>query len=634
MKKILLIVFFSCFLFNLSAAQNYKIHRAQEGETLQSIAKKYDVSLQALKKMNPDANNANLGSALLVIPFGETPDGEASSGLVRFKEYKVHKKETLYSLAREHDISVEDLKKYNTYLYKEELGENDIIRIPIFSKRNQVDYNSSVQNSTFKNLKHIVLPKETKYRISKKYGITVEKLEELNPMLGTLQPGQILTVTNPNAEKAKEKENNFIEYEVQPKETFYSLTRRFNITKDELEYLNPMLKREGLEAGMTLKIPDPNADSTAVSGRDVDKKIKLEKYITHRNAKNIAIMLPFNLDKFSQDSINKQEQLKKDKVLRISLDFYSGVLAAIDSVKSMGIPVKAEVFDTRQSKKAVADLLQANNFSKFQAVIGPLLSNNLEFVSQKLAKDEVPVFSPLTDGELNGKENLFQSRPSSIIMEKTLITYIDSLKEGKNIVILTDAKHSYLRSKLSYTFPNARVIYQENEEYLQRSDLTKRLSEDQENWIIIEADDFALISNATSYLNALSRTYDIRLFTSNKSDPYENEISSEYLSNLKFTYASIAKEYSVVEADSFVSKYVENYGISPSKYAVRGFDITYDILLRLAVEDNIYKSLEKKGVTEYVENKFSYHKKIIGGYYNDAVYLMQYDKNLELKVIN
>lgn len=632
MKKILLIIFVACFSSPVLSAQNYKIHRGEKGETLKSIANQYDVSLQALKKMNPDARNENINSSLLVIPFGETKDGEVGSTVVKFKEYRVEKKETLYSLARQNNISVEDLKKYNSYLYKEELGENDIIRIPIFTENNGMDYNSSVQNSTFKNLKHIVLPKETKYSISKKYGLSIEKLEELNPMVSTLQPGQILNVTNPKAQE-KVEDDKYIEYEVQPKETFYSLTRRFKITKEELEYLNPILKQEGLEAGMTLKIPNPEAENDVAESSDNLEKLELEKYITKRNAKNIAVMLPFNLNKF-KDGVQKQSQLKRDKVLRISLDFYSGVLAAIDSVKSMGIPVKAEIFDTQQSKEVIGDVLQSNNFTKFQAVIGPLLSSNIEFVSRRLADKKIPVFSPLTDGELNGKANLFQTRPAAIIKEKAIITYIDSLKEGKNIIILTDGKHSYLRSKLSYTFPSAKIVRQKDPEYLQKSDVSKLLSKNQENWVIIEADDFALISNATSSLNALSSGYDIQVFTSNKSDPYEDEVSNEYLSNLKFTYASTTKEYDVIDSGSFVNSYVEDYGISPSKYAVRGFDITYDILLRLAVEDDIYKSLERKGVTEYVENKFSYHKKIIGGYYNDAVYLIQYDKDLQLKVLN
>ena len=106
------------------------------------------------------------------------------------------------------------------------------------------------------------------------------------------------------------------------------------------------------------------------------------------------------------------------------------------------------------------------------------------------------------------------------------------------------------------------------------------------------------------------------IFTSDKSEPYEDEIPNEYLSNLNFTYASIAKECENIKENTFVKNYEEDYGIIPNKYAVRGFDVTYDLLLRLAMAEDLYEALELKGSTEYVENKFDYHKKMIGGYYN------------------
>ena len=65
--------------------------------------------------------------------------------------------------------------------------------------------------------------------------------------------------------------------------------------------------------------------------------------------------------------------------------------------------------------------------------------------------------------------------------------------------------------------------------------------------------------------------------------------------------------------------------MSPNKYAVRGFDLTLDLLLRLASEDDLYKASSSEVETEYVENKFRYSKKLFGGYYNEAVYIVKYD---------
>ncbi|MAN27238.1 MULTISPECIES: LysM peptidoglycan-binding domain-containing protein [Mesonia] len=627
-------------LFTLqSFAQKFETHKVKRGEDIASIAKKYKVSESSIFKYNPDARRGNLTGTVLVIPVGKSEDGRnlEKPSVLNFKEYRVKKRETLYSIAREYHITVDDLKQYNQYLYQEELGKGDLIRIPIFTKKDTININSSVQNSTFENLKHIVMPKEGKFGIAKKYGMTIEQLNALNPGVETLQPGQVLNVINPQNRDTKANQENaddFISYEVKPKENYYRLTKRFNISKDSLIKYNPMLAGEGLKAGMTLKIPKPSSmvNDTLVMGSS--KRIQLEEMITNRRQKKIGIMLPFSLRQFENDSVDKEALLKDDRVLRISLDFYSGVIAAIDSVERLGIPVKAKVFDTQKSASVLDDILRSNDFENYDAIIGPLLTKNVESASRFFNRNQIPVLSPLIDADLKGDDNLLQTRPSNLMMEKTLITYIDSLKQGKNLLILADKKHNYLKNKLSYTFPNARVVTQAKEEYLQPSDLISVLSKEQENWIILESDDMELISNAISYLNAKVPEYKIRIFTSDKSEPYEDEIPNEYLSNLNFTYASIAKECENIKENTFVKNYEEDYGIIPNKYAVRGFDVTYDLLLRLAMAEDLYEALELKGSTEYVENKFDYHKKMIGGYYNDAVYIIQYEEGLKLKVVN
>ncbi|MDT0293908.1 LysM peptidoglycan-binding domain-containing protein [Mesonia ostreae] len=637
MKKLIQILLVCVGVLQLGYAQGYKTHKVQKGETVESIAQAYQISEASIYRLNPDSKGKKLSSsAVLVIPTEETVPTSEEGSSVTFKQYRVKSKETLYSLAKTNDISIEEIKKYNPYLNKEELGEDDLIKIPIFrEKKKVINFNESLSESSFSNVIHIVLPKETKYGISKKYGLSVEQLDELNPGVLDLKAGQLLKIVNKNKKAVEsqpepEIEARFQKYEVQPKETFYSLTRRFHVPKDSLLSWNPQLEKDGLQAGMRINIPK---ETNKVTPFNSAKKIDFKKLITNRERKKIAVMLPFSLQNFGE-STDKEEQLKSDKVLRIALDFYSGVQEAIDKAEQLGIYVDAKIYDTQRSKSKVTDIISKNDFSTTQLVIGPLLTANVEEASRLLNNKNVPVLSPLTSGDLKGENNLIQTRPSDIVMEQAMISYLDSLKQGKNILILADKKHQFIKDKLSYTIPEARVITQRKADYLQQSDLTNLLDKDRENWIVLEADDVALVTNSTSYLNALSSRYSIRLFTSNKSDTFENEVPNQYLTNLKFTYASISKEYQKEPLHEFMKIYKENYGVTPNKYAVRGYDITLDAILRLAAGDNFYEGLGIKGTSEYVENKFTYHKKMIGGFYNDAVYLMQYQENLELKVLN
>ena len=111
------------------------------------------------------------------------------------------------------------------------------------------------------------------------------------------------------------------------------------------------------------------------------------------------------------------------------------------------------------------------------------------------------------------------------------------------------------------------------------------------------------------------------------------DIDNNNLSNLKFHYPSVNKEFDEVRSNAFVQAYRKEYRVSPSKYVARGFDITLDILLRLASQDDLYETTTDSIETEYVENKFRYIKSLFGGYVNEAIYLVKHD-NLRIVKAN
>ena len=114
------------------------------------------------------------------------------------------------------------------------------------------------------------------------------------------------------------------------------------------------------------------------------------------------------------------------------------------------------------------------------------------------------------------------------------------------------------------------------------------------------------------------------MFTTNKNRAYDNEvISGTHLSNLNFTYPSAYRE---VGSNSFIKQYRKRFAADPDRYAIRGFDLTYDLLLKLAFKSNLFEVSKLIGLTEYTGNKFDYDKDIASGYYNQASYIMMYDQ--------
>ncbi|GAA6768516.1 hypothetical protein AAFH68_44720 [Flavobacterium sp. CGRL1] len=298
---------------------------------------------------------------------------------------------------------------------------------------------------------HEVQAKETKYSIAKQYNTTVEDLEKRNPeIVSSLPVGYRVTIkgTAPKTEtatpvsKAEEpkkteskKTVSYMEYQVKPKETFYSLGRVFHLTQDELVALNPSLS-EGVKEGMVLKVPagyvapapivaqSQPAEKAAVStpvaiekpaentggGIKIIDKVKSETVsadpeiveLTKKKGQNdrqkLVLLLPFNLAKLQTDTTGMAARLKTDKFLNMTLDFYSGAMMAIDSAKTLKLPIDVSIYDSQETKTTsnITSLIAQNKLQEADAVVGPFYQNNAESTANSLRLYNVPVISPLS----------------------------------------------------------------------------------------------------------------------------------------------------------------------------------------------------------------------------------------------
>jgi len=222
MKQILyMFTVLICFSCSTAKAQNYRTHKVKSGETLEAIAEKYKVTKRHILELNPDAKNGiKKNTVLIIMKTGGTRPIKSGGvkqipnqtkpvkfeqkkevkELTGYKKHKVRRKETLYSLSKKYNVTEAEIKKYNTFLYANNLRKGDRLQIPIFKTKMVMEAPKTVQ--------YTVLPKEGKWRIAYKYGITVPELEALNPGLAeVLQPGQTVNVPNLEADKVKTVDN-------------------------------------------------------------------------------------------------------------------------------------------------------------------------------------------------------------------------------------------------------------------------------------------------------------------------------------------------------------------------------------------------------------------------------------------
>ena len=166
---------------SLGFSQENLIHTVRKGESLFSISKKYNVSVSDLELLNPTAKKGLAVNAVLQI---------SSKKETEVVEHEVVAKETLFGLSKKYNISIEKLKQLNPSVESEGLKVGMILKISK-TKNSSIPERSivekpkpvKIEDSQIQEVFHTVLPKETKYGLSKKYKISITELEKLNTQI-------------------------------------------------------------------------------------------------------------------------------------------------------------------------------------------------------------------------------------------------------------------------------------------------------------------------------------------------------------------------------------------------------------------------------------------------------------------
>lgn len=635
-------------------------HTVEKGETVTNLAKQYSVTPYDIYRLNPDSKaGIKLGDVVLIPTKGNskaaTQTKEQKKDVVAVKSapnptvktHEVVAKETLFSIARQYNVSVDDLTASNP-IVADGLKIGQILEIPTGTKV----VISNLNGGSKRKITHEVVAKETPFGIAKTYGISIEDLEKQNPQMSEgLRIGQILEITVANApNKANipvavpevsaviatsipaKKPITYTSYEVKPKETIYSLTQQFNITEAELIKLNPTLN-EGLKIGMILNVPTLGAITSSYVGVSTFKD--LLKSVDKSQRKELVLLLPFNASKIQGDSIRSiDERLKTDSFLNMTLDFYAGALMAIDSAKTLGLNIDVKIYDSQESKasSAVEALYNSNKLSSADVVIGPFYQQYAEKVASLLSKDSIPVISPLSKESVTPVANLYQATPPSAFSKKKIMDFMTS--KGANIIMVSSPKKAANRDFVTKNYPNVRFVTLGENGAIGTSNLREMLVKDKMNYIILDSEKTGMILGTTDILQNEKASYNLQLVLLELNETLDfEEISLKRLTSLNMMYPSLIRENLSEEAVNFDNNFKKINNVLPSQYAIRGFDITFDTMLRMSQSKGFKQSaIEDK--TQEIESKFEYTAKKSEGYINHGVYILQYNEDLTIKEAN
>ncbi|MFV8361253.1 PBP1 and LysM peptidoglycan-binding domain-containing protein [Flavobacterium sp. LS1P3] len=650
MMKYFFAICITVLFFNYSVFSQEKTttHKVGKGETISQIAIKYNVTPYDIYQLNPDALSGLKPNSVLLIPKSNGKQKVAVQTKANAKAitHEVAPKETLYGIEKKYGVSDEALKQANPFLEKDGLQIGQILTIP--SDIGQKNTSSVLTKAVY----HDVLPKETKYSIAKKYGITIEELEKKNPEIVTNLPIGYKLIIKGTPETSRQKEDktatvveakkeivkaspekvstavNYLNYTVKPKETLYSLSKMVGMCQEELITLNPALS-QGVVEGMILKVP------ATIS---IPQETKKEYAVISKKSngrKKLVLLLPFNISKIEGDTVNSTSmRLKKDKFLNMTLDFYAGALVAIDSAKQLGLAIDVSVFDSQETKNTsnIVAIIKENNLENSDAIIGPFYQNNVEKTAELLSANEVPVISPLSKDTGNSFSNMLQTIPTVTAVKNAMFDFMRA-KNG-NIIAVVDKKKESVIQFIKENHKDVKFSVLTANGGVSAENLKSLFVKDKINYVVMETGNTGMIKSTMATMLGAMAAYRVQLVILEPNETLDtDEISFVNLTKLKLMYPSVTRENESPEALVFEKEFKKKNKIYPSAFATRGFDITFDTMMRLS-QDKKYQETIETTATEQVDNKFEFYKKEDGGYINKGVYILYYDTDLTIKEAN
>ena len=225
-------------------------YTVQRGDSLWSIASRYEISVNDLRRANNlTSDTLSIGQVLIIPVVGNGNEGNDNT-TGPSTTYTVQSGDSLWSIANRFGVTVQQLRDANN-LTSDTLSVGQSLIIPGLSAGDDLedDNNNEIIPSTY-----TVQSGDSLWSIANKFGITVNDLKNANGLTSNLlSVGQVLII--PSSSTNNPTNPSYTTYTVQRGDSLWSIANRFGITVDAIKKLNNLTSNL-LSVGQVLQIPN------------------------------------------------------------------------------------------------------------------------------------------------------------------------------------------------------------------------------------------------------------------------------------------------------------------------------------------------------------------------------------------
>ena len=614
-KHILLILALAATAQHVVAqTENYFLHTVTKGQGLYSISRMYGVTEADIIALNPGSEVVIKAGEQLRIPQAKkvqettntipTTTTTVSDG-ERFHTIKVG--ETLYRLTVIYGLSAQEICNANPGLSAENFKVGQVIIIPQKKEEEPV-------------------------------ATTMPKITEPVP--------QIAEEAQPEAKKPKCR----TEHLVKRKESIYRISRMYGITEQELIDANPELRERKMKTGEVLCIPYPHAEQEVVApvqpkpepivviptNEDLFAESKGEgKQIEQIKA---AIILPLML----ADSISS-EQMKM-------VEFYEGVLLALDSLKKQGVSVDLHIYDSGNKWASIAPILKKPEMRSMNIIIGPAYETHIAEAAAfadttgirlviPFARQVDEVFTNPYIYQVNTPQSYFYSEVYDHFFMQfphPNVIFFDSPEE-KDDNMVAGFKRELNDRGIPYTVLLADTA-------TNKDTILTVLDTERQNILMMTSEKIGGLNHMMPVFQLTKRDtaatkFDIHLFGYPQYQVYTNNHLASFYEIDTYFYSSFYTNNLLPEAKDFHQKYRRTYSKEIvnryPKYAILGFDIAYYFLKALHLYGTDMEN--RLGEMQYTPLQTGFKFERVnnwGGFINRKVFFVHFSDDYKLQTID
>ena len=615
------------------------------------------------------------------------------------KKHTVVAKENPTTIAKKYGVSVDELIKQNPKIKDGKIDIGDVLIIPNKQKNTQKteekkeekkeDKKSTEKKSNQKLGKIYLQPKQTIYGITRQYKISEEELRRLNPNLEShMKVGEALVlpedkirkygdkaaqqevVDTPKKDREEEKKTQMLAsedgaYVVQPKDTYYGITRKFNISQSELFALNSGLEQRGLRSGDVIIVKNTasskNVATTAKETSEKNTKPKEEKntppkevktktysveeYVTHEVKKGesaFGIVNKYNItyDQLAEmngglpngikqgmvlniKKVNRQYVKADDDVFSIALilpfgfdtndtkyrtlsaDFLIGAKLAAQRGMRDGKKVSINVIDAENENSFKNNLAQINK-TNTDLIIGPFFKSNVIEVLEYVKNEKIPVVAPFAHTEEMYKyNNLVIVEPGNRVYAERIVREVKNAHSKEKVFIVGEENNPeviFLKEQLAKELSKTEISVVSSPSGIE---LEQNMVTGQSlPAVVILANDNNAVGAgfAKKIIELGKQTEGIKAFSMYYHPDFEKNVDPLSKANLVYLMDRKINTDGDFEKE-VLAEFKKEYCRTPSKYTIIGFDVVSDMLARES-KGEVLRNMSK--VQTQLATKFEY----------------------------